>query len=105
MVEYMFGLSGEKVYNWALYLSKRIREFLECKHKAFYMTQQLIALFLDVVYNQVLEGKLGKLQPTKDYDSSWPTIFRWMTLDVGSTIKELKMVKRKRKQIDSGHYE
>lgn len=98
MVEYMFGLSTGKIYNWSLYLSDWIREFLACKHKAFYMTQHLIALFLDVVCNQVPKNKLGKWQPAKDYDKSWPSMFKWAHLDTQSTNEEEgRLAKRKRK--------
>lgn len=53
MTEYMIRLGKVQIYNWAELFLLRIQGFIFLlKHKGFYISQLVIALFLDLVYTQ-----------------------------------------------------
>lgn len=61
------------------------------------MTQHAIALFLDAIHTQVLEGRWGRLQPLTHLDPGLPTVFYWSRLEAKQA-GEGRFTGKKRKQ-------
>lgn len=87
MLPIVDGLYKGQTYNWAKFLSDRLREFMELKHKAFYVPHHTVALFLEAVRTQVSSEHRGTLVPTSRVELYKPAMTYWLhldTLDAGS---------------------
>lgn len=81
MLPVVDGLAKGQLYNWAQLLSGQLWEFLELRHKAFYMPHYSVSLFLEAVRLQVSSEHQGTLVPASRVEPYRPTMTYWLHLD------------------------